>query len=226
VTILKDATVVSTTVADSNAMFKVSVGNLSSGNYFFSVYSEDAQGRRSNLLTFPASVTPGVTTNIGGVFVAPTIAVDKSQVKKGDNLSIFGQTAQSGKVTIQVNSDQTMFATTTADSSGIYLYNLDTTPLEMGDHSTKSKTTLSNEISSYSAAVGFLVGTQNIFLTAQKKVTSIKGDTNGDGKVNLIDFSVCAYWFGRPNPPKTADVNGDGKVNLVDFSILAYNWTG
>jgi hypothetical protein len=224
VTILKDATVISTTVADANANFKVSVANLASGNYFFSVYSEDAQGRRSNLLTFPASITSGVTSNIGGIFITPTIAVDKSQVKRGDDIAIFGQTTQGGQVTIQVNSDQTIFATTSADSGGIYLYNFDTAPLELGDHSTKSKTSISNEISSYSTAVGFVVGTQNILQAAVKKV--VKADVNNDGRVNLVDFSVLGYWFGRSNPPVNVDLNHDGKVNLVDFSIMAYNWTG
>ncbi|HVU06835.1 MAG TPA: dockerin type I repeat-containing protein [Candidatus Paceibacterota bacterium] len=226
VTILKDATVITTTVADATANFKVSVSNLGPGNYFFSVYSEDDQGRRSSLLTFPASVTSGVTTNIGGIFITPTIALDKSEVKRGDDIAIFGQTAQKGNVTIQVNSDQTMFVTTDSDAGGVYLYNFDTTPLELGDHSAKSKTSVGNEITAYSAAVGFIVGTQNVLAAAPTKACNVRGNLNADCKVNLVDYSILAYWFKRPNPPKNVDLNGDGKVDLIDFSILAYNWTG
>src|SRR3989338_7702544 len=86
ITVLKDAQIAATTVADANANFSVSVTGISSGNYIFSVYSEDSKGIRSSLLTFPVSVTSGATTNIGGVFIAPTIAVDKSEVKRGDNI--------------------------------------------------------------------------------------------------------------------------------------------
>ena len=50
------------------------------------------------------------------------------------------------------------------------------------------------------------------------------GDLNGDGKVNLIDFSILLFYWGSDNA--CADQNSNGKVDLVDFSILLYNWTG
>ena len=52
-----------------------------------------------------------------------------------------------------------------------------------------------------------------------------KADLNHDCKVNLVDFSIMAYWYGRANPPASVDLNGDKKVNLIDFSIMAYYWT-
>ncbi len=52
------------------------------------------------------------------------------------------------------------------------------------------------------------------------------GDVNADGRVDLVDFSIMAYWYGRPHPPALVDLNADGKVDLVDFSIIAYHWTG
>jgi hypothetical protein len=53
-----------------------------------------------------------------------------------------------------------------------------------------------------------------------------RSDINGDGRINIVDFSVSAYWYKRPNPPKSIDLNDDGKVDLTDFSIMAYYWTG
>jgi len=52
VTVLKDGQVVTTTTADSKANFYIALTGLTPGNYFFSLYSEDAQGRRSSLVTF------------------------------------------------------------------------------------------------------------------------------------------------------------------------------
>jgi hypothetical protein len=172
-------------------------------------------------------VTTDAATDIAGVFVAPTIDVDKSQVKKGDNIAIFGQTTAKSEVTIQVNSDDPQFAKVKSDATGAYLYNFDTVPLEYGDHSTKSKTSIESEISSYGLAVPFAVGNTSIL----KKITGgrtcdKRGDVNNDCKVNLVDFSIVAYWYNRSSPPQKVDINGDGKVNLVDFSILAFNWTG
>lgn len=225
ITLLKDAQVVATTVADSKADFEVTVSNLSAGNYNFSVYTEDNNGVRSSLLTFPVSVTSGVTSKIGEIFIAPTIITDKSEVRKGDTVTIFGQTTPLSEVSIYVNSDNEFLIKKITDSSGVYLLNFDTSDLEMGQHNTKSKVAHDGEISSFSKVISFSVGTKNVLIPLPEKIL-LKGDLNGDRKINLVDFSVAAYWYNRPNPPKNTDLNGDGKVTLVDFSILAYNWTG
>lgn len=228
ITLLKDAQVVATTVAGADANFQITLSGLTGGNYIFSIYSEDSQSNRSSLLSFPVGVTAGATTNVGGIFIAPTINVDKSQVKKGDNIAIFGQSSPNADVTIVVNSENEIFAKTKSDTGGAYLYNFDTTVLELGEHSTKSKAAVNNEISSFGKAVGFSVGDKTITKTETK---FLKGDLNKDGKVNLIDFSIAAYWYKRSisaafKPVEIERLNGDGKVDLVDMSIIAYHWTG
>lgn len=225
VTLLKDAQIVATTIASADANFQVTISNISGGNYLFSVYSEDNKGNRSSLLTFPVGITAGVTTKVSDIFIAPSLAVDKSEVRKGDTISIFGQSVPTAAVTITIGSDQDFFVQGSADSSGIYLLNFDTTPLEMGQHTAKSKSSFKGEISPFSKVTSFIVGTQNILAQAPTQ-SSLKGDTNSDSRVNLVDFSVAAYWYKRPSPPATADLNGDKKVDLVDFSIMAYYWTG
>jgi len=228
VTLLKDAQVAATTIAGRNSMFQIDLSGISAGNYMFSIYGEDKAGRRSSLLTFPISVTMGTTVNVSGVFIAPTIALDKSDVRQGDNLAIFGQSVPQGEIVILVNSKNEIFKKVRADSVGAYLYNLDTTVLEEGDHFVKSKAKIDEEISSFGRAINFTVGktvadnNENVF---------IRGDLNSDGRVNLIDFSIMAYWYKRPisaefKKKEKAHFNGDGLINLVDFSILAYYWTG
>lgn len=50
----------------------------------------------------------------------------------------------------------------------------------------------------------------------------VRGEFNGDGIVNSIDFSILnANWF---KPDAYTDINGDGLVNSIDFSILNSNW--
>ena len=225
VVLLKDAQVAATTVAGSDASFQITLANLSGGNYIFSLYGEDKNGARSSLLTFPVSVTAGVTTNVSGIFIAPTISTDKSEVKKGDNLALFGQSAPSGQITISVSSNE-FFVKTKADTGGVYLYNLDTTELDMGQHFAKSKSAVANDISSYSQAAGFTVGNKNVTAKKQSSCANLKGDLNKDCRVNLVDFSIMAYWYKRPAPPANIDLNADKKVDLIDFSILAYYWTG
>lgn len=50
----------------------------------------------------------------------------------------------------------------------------------------------------------------------------IKGDSNGDGKVNIIDASVVGLNWGSNDP--CGDLNNDGKVNIIDASIIGLNW--
>ncbi|MBU1178872.1 dockerin type I repeat-containing protein [Patescibacteria group bacterium] len=224
ITFLKDAQIAATTIADANANFQVSVSGISGGNYIFSVYSENNKGIRSALLTFPISVASGATTKVGGIFIAPTIAVDKSEVKRGDNIAIFGQSAPDSAITISVSSEEEFFRKVQADQNGAYLYNFDTALLDIGQHFAKSKAAYVTEVSSFSKAIGFMVGTKNIIAELPKVIE--KSDLNNDKRVNLIDFSIAAYWYKRPSLSASADLNGDGKVDLIDFSIMAFYWTG
>ena len=221
---MKDAQIIATTVADANANFKVSVSNVSSGNYIFSVYSEDKNGNRSSMLTFPVGVSSGAATEIGGIFIAPTIAIDKSEVKQGENIAIFGASVGNAEITISVNSEEEFFKKVKTDANGAYLYQFDTSPLEKGGHVTKSKASSGGDISSFSKAVSFTVGSKTVLSAPVKKIE--KGDTNNDKRVNLVDFSITAYWYRRPDPPASVDLNGDKKIDLVDFSIMAFYWTG
>lgn len=226
--ILKDGQIVTQTIAGPNASFSVSVSGLSTGNYTFSVYGEDDEGRKSSLFTFPVFVTEGANTEISDIFIAPTIAVDKKEVKQGDNIAIFGQAVPNSDVTISVNSPVEFFRYTQTDKNGVYLLNFDSSPLEMGQHSTKSKVATLNQISPFGRIIGFRVGTENIPSDGN---FFLMGDLNDDGRVNLIDFSIAAFWY-----KKVIDVsmqqkdierlNADGKIDLIDFSIMAFHWTG
>ena len=229
VNFLKDGQLILTTIAGPDSNFTATVKDLSAGNYTFSVYGEDNVGRHSSYFTFPIYITAGVITKISGIFIAPTIAVDKSEVKRGDNIIIFGQSANSAEVIISINSEQEFFEKTPSDQNGIYLHNLDSSILELGKHLTKSKASLKGEISSFSNTVSFLVGNKNVFIGLEEKPK--KCDLNEDGRCNLIDFSIAAYWYKRPLTPvfiirEKKHLNGDGRVDLVDFSIMAYYWTG
>ncbi|MBI2465277.1 hypothetical protein HYV64_03980 [Candidatus Shapirobacteria bacterium] len=47
----------------------------------------------------------------------------------------------------------------------------------------------------------------------------VKGDANGDSKVDLADFSIWKKEYIGEIKTKRADFNGDSKVDLADFSI-------
>nr|MDQ3015064.1 dockerin type I repeat-containing protein [bacterium] len=197
-------------------------------NFLFSVYGEDKNKLRSGVLTFPVTLTAGVTVDVTGIFISPTLDVDKEYVKKGNTITFFGQTSPASDVTITVNSEQEFFVRSKADTQGVYLHQFDSSVLELGDHHAKSKSIAGAEISPYSNTVAFKVGDKDI--PKENKICT-KGDLNNDCRVNLVDFSIAAYWYKRPLageiiPKEVERLNGDGKIDLVDFSIMAYYWTG
>jgi len=230
VTILKDGVIEIETIAGPDAKFRVSITDLTPGSYNFTVRATDSKGVTGNPFSFPVLINQGSTTDISGIFLAPTIDVDKAEVKKGDDIIIFGQTVPKSPVTIEVNSETQVFVNSESDKDGVYLYNFNSSPLEYGSHSGRSKTNLeTGESSGFGTRVGFSVGDQNIL--KEDNQTSCRADLNNDLKVNLVDFSIAAFWYNKPLSGgiiliESNCLNGDGKINLVDFSILAFNWTG
>jgi len=229
VNILKDGQLAITTIAGPDSNFTATIDSLSAGNYTFAVYGEDKTGMKSIPFSFSVYLTANVTTRISGIFLAPTIAVDKSEVKRGDNIVIFGQSASVADIVIGVNSEEEIFVKTVSDIGGVYLYNFDTVQLELGDHDARSKAALKEEVSPFSRTVGFKVGTKNVL--TQAKECAGRGDLNEDCRVNLVDFSIAAFWYKKPlsaafKLKEKERLNGDSKVDLIDFSIMAYYWTG
>ncbi len=223
VTVLRDGQAAGSTVAGPDARFQFSLVGLAGGSYIFSLYGEDTDGRRSSLLTFPLEVEEGTITTVGGIFIASTIDLDRDEVRRGETIKVFGQSAPNAAVTIAIHSEVELLATATSDFAGAYERSVDTAPLEVGDHSAKARAEAGEGSSPYGQSVGFRVGTRNVGRT---NVCANRADFTGECRVNLVDFSILAYWYRRANPPAPLDLKLDGRIDIVDFSILAYAWTG
>lgn len=230
VTLLSDGEIRDEIKAGSKGDFEFILSNLSPGFYLFTLYAEDNQGRRSSLLNFQVFVKAGETTRTLGVFLSPTIDIDKISVKKGEPLQIFGQANSDSDVIISVSSEDEKFFKIPVEKDGSYLYALDTNILEIGQHYTKSRQIYLNQsISPYSKTLSFNVGT--ISQSKKPSKCSLKGDLNNNCRVNLIDFSIAAFWYKKKLNQEflkieKENLNGDGKIDLIDFSILAYYYTG
>ena len=229
VNLLKDGQIVASTVAGPDAQFSITVTGINAGSHNFSIIGEDGDGLRSLALSFPIKVSSGVTTQIGGLFLAPTLSVDKSIVKRGDNIVIFGQTAPESEVTISIASEHETFHVTDSDEDGVFLYNFNTAPLEEGDHETRAKAEKAGLISEFGKTIAFEVGNRNVLNTNVQ--CPPRGDLNNDCRVNLIDLSIAGFWYKKNLSEsvitrEAAVLNGDGIINLIDLSIIGFYWTG
>lgn len=231
VTLLKDGQTAAVTKAGPDAKFEVDLSGLSAGTYVFALWAQDSNGNRSLAQTFTVSLTTGATTVISGIFLPPTINIDKTEVKQGDILTILGQSAPQAQVSIVVHSASAIMENVNATSSGAWLYELDTSGLAFGSHTVTARALKNDQYTTFSQVLSFTVGSQNIQKpktpnSVSTSAAASMADINGDGHVDLTDFSIMAYWYGRPNPPAKVLLDHTTSVDLRDFSILAYYWTG
>lgn len=226
VTLLKDGQVALVSAAGGDAHFTLSLSGLSAGNYNFSIFSTDIHGLKSDTLTFSIYVAKGASTNISGILLSPTLAVSSNMFQLEDNITLFGQSAPNSQITISVHSSQEHLFQVNTDNTGVYSYDFQASLLEAGDHNAKSKTRLAQQLSTFSRVVNFWVLAPEEEAPLEPEEILAEGDLNKDGRINLIDFSILAYWYKQVSPPPAVDLNGDKTVNLIDFSILAYYWTG
>jgi hypothetical protein len=223
--ILKDGQIAAQTIADGYAHFSVTITGLTTNTYTFSVYSEDKNNSKSSFFSFPILITSGTDVNINNIFLSPSINIDKIEVKKGNNLAIFGESIPLKEVVVSLYLGQEYLYNIFSDNLGSYLLNLNTTNLDIGKYRAKVKSISNGKESLYSTPVSFVVGAED---TSNDNISCLllRGDLNCDNHVNLTDFSIMAYWYKKVNPPQKVDLNGDGIISLVDFSIMAFNWTG
>lgn len=95
------------------------------------------------------------------------------------------------------------------------------------DSGTRWQITFNTEIGTkdytveYRNTAGTVIGTKQISIERHKT-----GDVNGDGKIDLLDLSAMAQYWGQNKPADAlADMNGDGIVDILDLSGLASNWS-
>ncbi len=219
ITILMDGKVGTIITADSLANFKTELTTLTAGVYTFGLWAEDKEGRKSITFSFTLTVTAGIITTVSGIFIPPTIELEKVNLLKGETLKILGQTAPESEIDIHIESPQEIVEKTIADEGGNWIFPFDTSPLDEGSHTSRAKAkTPEGLLSSFSKVLGFFIGKYGVAEVCPR------ADFNKDGKTNLIDFSIMLYWWGKYNP--CVDQNKDGIVNLPDFSIMMYYWTG
>ncbi len=149
----------------------------------------------------------------------------------GDNLFLLGSTAPNAKVIIQgkhINATETQISKTiNADAQGIFKISFSVSV--MGIYyftiSAEKDSIKAKEVSFTTNVIAGVVNTiSNIEVPFPQEINGSpkecerNPDINGDGKVDLVDFSILlSQW--RTFDCK-ADLDGSGRVDLKDLEIL------
>lgn len=228
VSILRDGVIIGTEAGGGSGEFSNLTEGLDRGVYTFSLYAVDTKGVRSGTYTTTMSLRSSTLNVLSNIMLPPSMSVTDNSVDPGTPLAVTGYSASNAAVTVwlrprlaQVTTGDVV-ASTTAAGNGAWALNVPTTGLSVGTYELVAQgkmpggTVESDKSARKLIGVGVEVGAEAI--------GDGKGDLNGDGLVNLIDFSILLFNWNTTSV--LADINADGTVSLPDFSIMLFNWTG
>jgi len=224
VTVLKNTREAMSVLADNSGFFSVTLEELYDSTVLYTLFAVDVLGNKSILINYPIVVLSGFLTHLSGILFAPTVLIDKTEVKAGDYLTVSGYSLPNKELEVAISgqeNNQKKVFTLTSFNDGSYKIIISLTGLPKGNYVLNIKYTDDPRVSKL---VKFVIGEVNIL--SVDLVANIPGDCNADGVINLVDFSILAFWYGKSNPPRCVDTNHDNKIDLTDFSILAFWWTG
>ncbi len=210
-----------TTISDNKGNFRVTITEVYSPNTLYTLYAVDKINRRSTLLNYPVVIKIGYLTEISGIRFAPTIGVNKVEVKADSDITISGYALPNTPLELVLIRLQNRIFNLVSNNDGTYQLVMPLKGFGKGEY--KIRTNYLND-RRISKVVQFTIGDADVLSADLTK--NIPGDCNVDQAIKLVDFSVMAFWYGKANPPKCVDTNKDNLINLVDFSILAFYWTG
>jgi hypothetical protein len=221
--ILKDGILNKTITADSAGKFTADIGGLKEGVYTFNIWALDSDNRKSITKSTTFWIKENTKT-MTEIFLPPTIEINRNTLKLGDILTVYGQSLPSSKVQVWFDTSLKNLVKKETQSAVNGKWSLDFNTGELkanGNYYVRARTLDAVKgYSDFSANLNFGIGQA----PSGPLNTCQRADINKDTKVNLIDFSILLYNWGKST--ESADINLDGKINLVDFSLMMYCWTG
>lgn len=225
VTFLKDGVTAGSVSAQANGNFEITLTGIERGAYGFQIYTQDGHGLLSSLYGTALTVGQGTNNEITNITLPPTIKLSSAKVAAGEQVVVSGGASPNSAVEVRlvglagdVSSSDIRTYNATSTANGSWSVSVDTKSFANSIYGVQARV-----IRSEQAKSGY---SKQINLTVGQSAGGACGnpDMNGDGKVNLVDFSIfLLHW---QTDDVEADYTCDSQVNLADFSVMLFNWTG
>ena len=225
VTLLKDNKIEFAFTTDVSGSYSVLRYGYERGPQSFSLYGQDAKGRKTS--TYTGTMYPIANTNnlAGPIYLSPTISITSSTVEPGALVRVEEMASPNLAVEVfmekQGGTGESSIVRSSATTlvTGAWFAELPTSGLSRGTYQVKARTIASERDQSIYSPLAYVgIG------EAPSPDFGLRADLNKDKKVNLVDFSILLFNWKTGDP--VADINQDGDVNLIDFSIMLFQWTG
>jgi hypothetical protein len=220
---MRDGLEIGTTQANAQGKFIFNRTNLTSGDAIIGLWATDNARRRSITWTFAIALPPSAQAKGAGIILPPTISLQSDVVAPAGSLFVQGASTPGSSVLVSFLPGKSETAVSVG-LDGLWKYTRTGASFDLGEYYIKARTILppGQDKSEWSQLVPFTVGVPKPGSQCENGP-----DVNGDGKIDLIDFSILAFWWDqRVVTGATYDLNCDDRVTLADFSILAFSWSG
>lgn len=225
VEVLSSGNVLSSIVVPDSGEFSLKVSHLKSGVYSLLLTVSDPSFKDKQYqssLSYTVYVSDASETYISDVIFPPLFSPVKTSFKLGSLFELYGKALPQSSIIAYI--DGKKIGTTVSASDGTFLVKALTE--KVGKRSLVFKYGAPLEAVPSGKTQTITVYSQNSKDDSSRFVCGSRVDFSLDCRINIVDFSVLAYWYKRSNFPEKYDLNGDGKIDIKDFSIMAYHWTG
>lgn len=196
---------------DGNGFFNIRFTDLQTGAHSFGLLIKDPDGRSSQTKFFVVDVSRGDEV-FKDIVTPPTVDILNGQVSRGGNLKVFGYASPGHTIRVYIN--DILVKETLAGRGGVYSFDIPTGVFDFGQHRVRAKQINldGGKESDFSTERTFIVS----------KLTVVKADFSGDGKIDITDWSIfLARWGSKSSLGREGiDLNSDGKIDISDFSIF------
>lgn len=226
ISLLLSGSLYKTVYTNQAGYYVISIDGLAQGLYSVVLSASDITEKKSlTSASYSLYINDSVETVVNNVYFAPLYLTSSTSFKVGSPIPVSGKSIPNQKVDIFL--DDNFITASVANIDGLFIGTIKAV-LTTGKHSLQLRQNINSQVLALGKSNEFTVLKKDGVLPIDNKKNTCgsRVDFSSDCKVNIIDFSILAYWHNRLNFPSKFDLNYDGKIDLKDFSIMAFYWTG
>jgi hypothetical protein len=218
VSVMRDAQPYGMAMAKADGTFQITIAGFIAGTYLLQVRAELGTIHHVMTDTFVVQVNKDSTTKVSDVLVPPIV---RGGTVMAGGLELRGMAVPN--TVVNVLRQGSLIGTGQVSSVGEFIITTDT-PVARGER-LELVMIVTNRPPVRTFFTSTFIGESDTAI--EKPLSCLNSvDISGECRVDLKDFAIAVYTYLFKPVSARIDFNKDGQIDLVDFSIMAFYWTG
>ena len=199
-------------VVSDDGTFSILHLGLLGADYLIALRVEDKDGRKTGIMSFNVNLATEDLV-VEDIFMPPTVGFENSIIKKGANVHILGYAAPNNIVELEISDTK---KETTSNTEGFYEFSIDTDDLNVGSHAVRARQIASSatesKISNFSISRTFKLN--------ELSIPSADFNSDSKIGITDWSIFLFRWGSEKSDLKSKIDLDGDGIINISDFSIF------